>query len=89
MLINFWSGPAPSTSAASYNSFGTACSRASINKKANGKYRQISKIMTVVKASLSFKSKPKKLIVKYFWPNKFRGSWITWKFNNRLFNVPL
>ena len=43
MCINFLSGPAPSTSAASYKSLGTACSLARINRKASGKYRQISK----------------------------------------------
>ena len=56
ILINFLTGPAPSTSAASYRSFGTACNRAKINKKANGKYLQISKIITVVRANLNFKS---------------------------------
>ena len=66
ILVNFCKGPAPSTSAASYNSLGTACSRANINKKAKGKYLQISKIITVVNANRNLRSKPKKFIVKYF-----------------------
>ena len=66
ILINFCNGPAPSTSAASYNSLGTAWRRAKINRKASGKYLHISKIITVVNANRNLRSKPKKLIVKYF-----------------------
>ncbi len=39
---------------------------ARINRKAKGKYLHISNIITVVRASLNFKSKPKILISIYF-----------------------
>ena len=48
ILKNFWNGLVPSTSAASYKSFGMAWRRARINKKAKGKYLQISNIIIVV-----------------------------------------
>ena len=63
ILINFLKGPAPSTSAASYKSCGTACNLAKMNKKARGKYLQISNIITVVKANLNLISKPKRLTI--------------------------
>ena len=43
------------------------------DKKVKGKYRQISKNITVVNANLSFNSNPKILIIKYFCPSKFIG----------------
>lgn len=46
--------------------FGIACSLARINKKANGKYLHISKIITVVRASLNLKSNPKIFTAIYF-----------------------
>ena len=78
ILKNFWKGLAPSTSAASYNSFGIAWSLARINKKAKGKYLQISNIITVVSANLNLKSKPKILISIYFCPRRFIGVSIIW-----------
>ena len=47
-----------------------ACSLANINKKAKGKYRQISKNITVVNANLSLNSNPK---IEKFKQNIFIG----------------
>ena len=48
--------------------------RAKINKKDSGKYRQISKAITIDKAKGNLNIYPKILISIYFWPKKFKSN---------------
>ena len=75
MYQNFLKWTAPSISAASYISVSIDCILARINRKDKGKYRQISNIVTIIRAL-------------GLWPKKLIGLFKTFICSNKLFTDP-